>query len=311
MATQQGDRQASFRTIGSGTSDYNGDALAAFAAEATIPAGATFNGALIAWLQERLGSSDDNLPNLMAAFAAEQGAGSWGSVGSFYAATPVAFDGVNDYLTRGTGLTGAVDSKFYTGSLWFRRSDGIGVDQRIFADNAGRIQLQVTTGNALLLLAVDSGLTTILQATMATISDTEWHHLAWSVNMADTGERWVLLDTAVVAATWTTYTDAEIDFTGGNLAIGARTNGTLPFIGDLADLRLWDGVLLDLSVAGNQALLVTPGGHPVRPDLGNATIGSPIVQFSGSLATWHENKGSGGGFTENGELTDGTGPVQV
>jgi hypothetical protein len=37
--------------------------------KATVPFGATFAEAFILWLQERLGSSDDNFPGLMQEFA--------------------------------------------------------------------------------------------------------------------------------------------------------------------------------------------------------------------------------------------------
>ena len=83
MATNQGLRQASFRTIGGTTGTYNEDARAAFETEATVPAGATFNEAFILWLQARLSSADTSLPGLMAAFAADLGLDNWNSVGSF------------------------------------------------------------------------------------------------------------------------------------------------------------------------------------------------------------------------------------
>lgn len=37
---------------------------------------------------------------------------------------------------------------------------------------------------------------------------------------------------------------------------------------------------------------------------GNPTGTDPLVFFSGATASWHTNQGSGGGFTENGALTD-------
>jgi hypothetical protein len=81
--SQQGLRQESFRAIGGTTGTYNEDARAAFEAEATVPAGATFNEAFILWLQARLSSADDNLPGLMQAFAEAEGADKWSSLGSF------------------------------------------------------------------------------------------------------------------------------------------------------------------------------------------------------------------------------------
>lgn len=80
--TQQGLRQASARTIASSALDYNGDLRALFAAEATIPAGSSYNEAFILWLQARLSSAQTDLPGLMAAFAAQQGAYNWSSIGT-------------------------------------------------------------------------------------------------------------------------------------------------------------------------------------------------------------------------------------
>ena len=79
----QGDRQASFRAIGGTTGSLNEDMYAAFQAEATIPAGTSFNGAFILWLQVRLSSSETDLPGLMQAFAEANNAFNWSSMGSF------------------------------------------------------------------------------------------------------------------------------------------------------------------------------------------------------------------------------------
>lgn len=81
--SQQGLRQASFRAIGGTTSDYNGDARAAFEAEATIPAGSTFNEAFLIWLKTRNSSSVNNLQQQMNAFAIANGAANWTALGSF------------------------------------------------------------------------------------------------------------------------------------------------------------------------------------------------------------------------------------
>lgn len=82
--SQQGLRQESFRAIHGGDPlSYNGDARAAFETEATVPAGATYNGAFILWLQARLTSENASLNGLMAEFAAAEGADKWSSVGAF------------------------------------------------------------------------------------------------------------------------------------------------------------------------------------------------------------------------------------
>jgi len=79
--TNQGNRHQSFRDISGTSLDYNGDSYAAFIADGA--SGDTYNGAFISWLQIKLTSTDDNLPNLMQAFAESQGASSWDEMGTF------------------------------------------------------------------------------------------------------------------------------------------------------------------------------------------------------------------------------------
>ena len=80
--SQQSLRHASFREIAGTNGSYNEDAMAAFRAEADIPARATFNEAFMRWLQFRLASTDTNLNSLMTAFAVARGAPSWSALGS-------------------------------------------------------------------------------------------------------------------------------------------------------------------------------------------------------------------------------------
>ena len=72
----------------------------------------------------------------------------------------------------------------------------------------------------------------------------------------------------------------------------------------MADLMMWPGTYLDFSVEANRRLFISAAGKPVDPAVAVAALGTPIVRFSGPTASWHTNKGSGGGFTENGALTD-------
>jgi hypothetical protein len=84
--TTQGDRHSSFRAIGGGTGGFGGDAMTAMATEleaAELDVPETFNGLMVAWLQLRLTSSDDNLPGLLRAFAEQESASHWSGVGDF------------------------------------------------------------------------------------------------------------------------------------------------------------------------------------------------------------------------------------
>jgi hypothetical protein len=85
MSTQ-GDRQASWRTISGTSTTYAGDQMAAMATELeahSLPVPDTIAGRMVAWLQLRLGSSDDNLNNLLVAWAESEGAYNSSSIGSF------------------------------------------------------------------------------------------------------------------------------------------------------------------------------------------------------------------------------------
>ena len=56
---------------------------AAFEAEATVPAGASYNGAFIAWLQNRLSSSKTSINGLLAEWAAAESVDRYNSIGEF------------------------------------------------------------------------------------------------------------------------------------------------------------------------------------------------------------------------------------
>ena len=84
MTTNQEGKHASFRVIGSGTGDYNGDAIAAMVAEAAT--GSSFNEIMVSWLQIRISDTDiTNLNDLQAAFAAQEGFVRWSDVNTFAA----------------------------------------------------------------------------------------------------------------------------------------------------------------------------------------------------------------------------------
>jgi hypothetical protein len=79
MTTNQEKRHASFRAISGTSGTINGDMFAAFVAEGVTET--QFNGALIAWLQAEIPSSNTNLNGLKAEYAAIYGASSWDELG--------------------------------------------------------------------------------------------------------------------------------------------------------------------------------------------------------------------------------------
>lgn len=73
----------------------------------------------------------------------------------------------------------------------------------------------------------------------------------------------------------------------------------------MSDLWAEYGVYVDFSVEATRLKFRNAGGKPVNlgSDGSIPTGGSPIQYFSGATVDWHTNKGTGGGFTENGTLT--------
>jgi hypothetical protein len=78
--SQQGARQAVFRSIGGTTGTYEQDAMAAFAAQGVTNTG-PFNARFLDWLNIRLGATYTSLPGAMAAYAAREGVHNWESLG--------------------------------------------------------------------------------------------------------------------------------------------------------------------------------------------------------------------------------------
>jgi hypothetical protein len=81
--TQQGDRQASVRAVTGTALTYEGDWHALFDA-AGVAAG-TFDGRLLAWINQKLSTSYANLPQAQQALAVANGAANFSSMGTFNA----------------------------------------------------------------------------------------------------------------------------------------------------------------------------------------------------------------------------------
>lgn len=232
--------------------------------------------------------------------------------GSFilpYTATPVNFDGTNDFLTRGADLTGLVNSQRVTWSFWFRYA-ALGASQmNIFNNALSRFFIRrQSTDNTLRLGANNEAGTLILRLDMPAVADTGWHHWMGSVDLSSVSLRHSFFD-GVSTGTWTIYntTGGDMDLTDTDWLVGAvNSTPSALWAGDMADVFVKFGTYTDLSQAGNRDLFLN-GNKPANPSNWPA---NPHVALRGDVANWHTNKGTGGGFTENGALADGTGPVE-
>lgn len=210
-----------------------------------------------------------------------------------YEAQGVHFDGTNDYLTLGSDLTGNANSKSCTGAFWFL-INGAMTANYVYSATGNQFQIKIGAEvDTIEILGVDTGASSVLSISDGGSSaDNAWHHCMFSFD--GTNEHLYIdgADDLIV----TTHTDTEIDFTATTHTIGARHDTNFKFGGDLADLQLKFGTYIDLSVKANRDTLYYGGGA--------VELSGGIVLLAGATSTWHTNDGSGGGFTENGALTD-------
>jgi len=228
-----------------------------------------------------------------------------------FTANGVTFDGSSDYLSKASGLSNVIDGKSGTFSIWFRRTTS-GTFER-FLDNAGggaadAFSIRIKTNNTIAIDARDSDTTVRLDMTTnATFTDTDWHHLliAFDVSLSDASQL-IYVDDVVDSRTLTTRIDGNIDFANTDTqTICAADGGAVKFQGDVAEFWGFYNTYVDISDTATRRKFITASGTPA--DLGatgqTPTGAQPHIFLSGDTSTWHQNKGKGGGFTENGALT--------
>lgn len=237
---------------------------------------------------------------------------SFGADADVYAAQPVTFDGTNDYLTRDADLTGVVDNGQATVSFWFKSSSA--TTQRPFTNTTNRFGVAITD-RVNLYGRTSAGVGALDTTYVADLRDGAWHHYIYSFNLTDTNKRHLYVDNVLRSPSYTAYVASVLDYSRPDHSIGAEVNGASKVNGELADVWVNNGVssYLDLSVLDNLRKFISGNGKPVYlgADGSLPTGTAPIMFFSGPTVAWHTNKGSGGGFTENGALTDGSGGVEL
>lgn len=229
------------------------------------------------------------------------------------------FDGTNDYLQSATQFTGAANSKLLLASIFFRLDGGDAARKGFFgfSDALGYALFFQRNDDGKIQLGARSITTDILTATGTTVltASGTWHHLAFSVDMADTAKRFVYLDGAAETMTWTTYTNDEINFATGiiDVTLGSRSNGAaFKFNGCLAEAYINYGTYMDLSVAANLQKFRAADGKPVNlGTTGSTPTGSvPSGYFhlddGETAANFATNRAGNGNLAVNGALDTGS-----
>lgn len=247
------------------------------------------------------GSASDMMYNLAAHVPQYCNNTNWIAMGpAYYVANGITFNGSTNLARTGATL-GGTDGKTFTGNFWVRLN-ALGGTPVIFYQYTNiftnYVSVSFTASNYLQVAAVNTS--TVLNVTTTTaISDTNWHHIAFSFDMSDTAKRHIMIDGVASGLTVGTYSDATIDFNHNNNYVGSA-NALYRLNGDLADFWLETGVYMDLTNATNMAKFRDSYGRPANLGSSGQTpnAGAPDVFLSGTLASpWNTNKGTGAGFT--------------
>ncbi len=236
-----------------------------------------------------------------------------GTTGEAVAAA-VDFDGVNDYLSRSSDLTGNADGKTFTFSMWvyvinqgdpngfYVSSDSVGSGIGFFAQRSS---------DGFYLRGYNAGGASIFFLQTAPnavyLSEKTWCHILVSVDLTNPSNRAIRINDEVVSATWTHYTNDNIDFSKATHLVGTTWDGG-KYKERLSNIFL-DYTYRDLSVEANRRYFITADRKPAAS---NAVLTSGIIYLPmNDPATAHINLGTGGNFTLNGTIArSGRGPNQ-
>ncbi|MZH02997.1 MAG: LamG domain-containing protein [Nitrospinae bacterium] len=221
----------------------------------------------------------------------------------------VAFDGVNDYLFINDATLGQSDGKSFLISFWIKMDDN-GVTEDIYFTSTSKFFAKRDFTNKLEIKFRDSngsdayaGLSNNATFTIAG----GLHHVLIAADFANSVIQVYIDDVEDTMTDITAVNNRTVKFKDSSFAIGAQTSGVGKLNGQLAHFYLAEEYL-DISILSNRRKFIDAIGNPV--DLGSngstPTGNQPLIYLNNTTSTWQNNLGSGGNFTENGALTDGT-----
>lgn len=229
-------------------------------------------------------------------------------------ANAVTFDGSNDWLELNAGLTGLVNGKVGLVSFWIYPRNLAASAYIIRGSEStsffNSFQVRIDSGGIFIRGFTNNTTTITLNATANPGSLTlfKWNHvlLAWDLATATVQ---MYIDDVDELGVVTTADDNEIDYEMDDWTICAlednQSNGG-KYNGDIAEVYCNLAETLDLDTESNRRLFIDLNRQPVPLGAtGEIPTGSdPNIFLSGATGSWHTNLGTGGGFTENGAITD-------
>ena len=226
-----------------------------------------------------------------------------------YEPNAVNFDGTANYLTSAT-MTGVSDGTKGTLSYWLNLAAEDGFDLRIYASDV-KFYTQRNSSDIIEVVGNEPNNNSPnhlrLESNSTYTVSSGWIHVLASWDIAAGVGHLYINDVDDLNTGTDLYDNSDnIDYDNGPFVVGARDGPFDQLNGDLADLWIDYDTYIDFSVEANRRKFIDSGGNPVYlGDDGSIPTGSaPEIFLSGDTVDWHTNKGTGGGFTENGALTD-------
>lgn len=227
-----------------------------------------------------------------------------------FAVDAADFDGANDYMLRGSGLTGAADSKTGIFSAWVRMDGGDGNLSMILDMALGQASFRRSSDNNFrATLCSDSGNIKLDIETRGEdyTASTAWRHMLVSWDLGTPGAMHMYIND-VSDMFMSVFINDTIDYTVSNWAVGGSTSGASKLNGALAEMYFAPGQYLDFSVASNRRKFISTNGKPVSlgADGSTPTGVQPLVYLhlddGDSASDFGVNLGSGGDFSVTGSL---------
>ena len=222
----------------------------------------------------------------------------------------VHLDGLLDWATRDAAFTGEVNGQNITLAFRFRMDDDIsGIE--LFNNTGNTVRLFFFPSVDYLELDIENETGTEvlrIHGSNNSIKKDTFYNLLISAKLSATATAHYFIDDVSDLVTETLTQGETLDLTAADWSVGAGPGGNDKLAGDIT-FFWYDDVYYDFSQVSNRRLFFNADGTPALSVTGDGTPdggSQPILYLAGLFNQWENNKGTGGGMTENGEFTQPT-----
>lgn len=215
------------------------------------------------------------------------------------------------YLSR-TGVSGIGTGKTFSLRTRMQTRVGVAGTRTILSQQSPNFFIEVNGVDALVITARNAAGTVILSATSANsaIVPGTLYDLAINIDLSNTARRRVSLDGGAndLSMTWSTYTNDTFGLNTSTLTrvFCRATDTTSLFYGKLGEFYFTTDYI-DFSVEANRLKFRDAFGNPVNltQQIESQAIPTPAIYLRFPPGAFGTNYGSGGAFTQSGNMYDG------